>query len=235
MNDYAHMEKLGMAMEPDDLIARLRKLDCCAVSDALDSCGLPPAITGINRLSTDRRIAGRAITVELAEGPSREGPVRHLCTAAVEAGGPDTVLVISQRSGIDAAGWGGVLSHAAQTAGIEGVIVEGPARDIDEAIELEFPVYARCATARTARGRIHERGYNTDIMVGDLVVRPGDLVLADSSGVVVIAIGQAKEVLEAAERIVSKEAKMSAAVRSGEPVSKVMGAAYEHMLEKGDD
>ena len=132
-------------------------------------------------------------------------------------------------------GWGGVLSHAAQTAGIEGVIVEGPARDIEEAIELDFPIYARCATARTARGRIHEKGYNTEIMVGELVVRPDDLVLADSSGVVVIALEHANMVLETAERIVSKEAKMTAAVRRGEPVSRVMGAAYEHMLEKGDD
>ena len=216
-------------------IRRLAALDVCAVSDALDSLGLPCAVTGIAAQSTARRIAGRAVTVKLTARKPANAPVRHLCSGAVDSAGPGCVLVIEQRTGIDAAGWGGVLSNAAQTSGIEGVIVDGPARDIDEAEELGFPVYARGATARTARGRIHEEGFNIDIAVGDLTVRPGDLVIADRSGVAAIPAGRAAEVLEKAESIVARERAMTEAVRRGEPVSEVMGASYERMLQGGDD
>ena len=222
-------------MTDDPLIRRLAALDVCAVSDALDALGLPCAVTGIQALTTDRRIAGRAVTVKLTDRKPQDAPVRHLCSGAVDSAGPGQVLVIEQRTGIDAAGWGGVLSHAAQTAGIEGVIVDGPARDIDEATGLGFPVYARGATARTARGRIHEEGFNIDIAVGELTVRPGDPVIADRSGVAAIPAERAAEVLEKAESIVARERAMTEAVGRGEPVSRVMGASYERMLQAGDD
>ena len=218
-----------------DLAARLGRLDSCAVSDALDSLGLPAAVTGIRRLSTARPIAGPVRTVRLGTAkPGHGAPRRHLCTAAVEAARDGDILVIEQHSGIDAAGWGGVLSAAAKANGIAGVVVDGPARDVEEAIERDFPVYAREATARTARGRIHEVEDNGEITVGGVTVNPGDLVIADASAVVFVPAARAEEVVAAAERITAKERLMTAAVLSGEPVSRVMGADYESMLERGD-
>ncbi len=217
---------------PSRLVARLRALDSCAVSDALS---LPAAVSGIAALSAGVRIAGRAVTVKLGDRRPEGAPVRHLCTAAVEAARPGEVLVIEQRTGIDAAGWGGVLSNAARAAGIAGVIVDGPARDIDEAAALGFPVYARSATARTARGRIHEQGTNLAVALGETIVRPGDLVMADRSAVVVVPQARAGEVLAAAEAITAREKRMTDAVRRGERVSHVMGASYERMLEQGGE
>lgn len=217
------------------LVERLRALDSCAVSDALDSLGLPGGVSGIAALSVGKRIAGRAVTVALGARRREGAEARHLCTAAVEAAAPGDVLVVEQRTGIDAAGWGGVLSHAAQAAGIQGVVVDGPARDIDEAAALGFPVYARCATARTARGRVYEQGYNVEIALGECRVRPGDLVMADRSAVVVVPAGRAGEALAAAEAIAAREAAMTEAVRRGEKVSRVMGASYETMLETRGD
>ena len=217
-----------------NLISRLRKLDSCALSDALDSLGLPPAVSGINAQSVSRRIAGRAVTVKLVDKKEKQegGPVRHLCTAAIEESNADNIVVIEQRTGLDAAAWGGVLSNAAKVKGISGVIVEGPARDIDEAAELDFPVYARYSTARTARGRIYELDFNIEVKVGEILVKPGTLVLADMSGVVFIHEDRAEEVLIIAERIVSKEKLMTEAVLRGKPVSRVMGADYEKMLDQ---
>lgn len=219
-------------MAADDVVARLRKLDTPAVSDALDRLGLPGRVTGIPRLTTERRIAGRAITVRLGTGEALEGPTRHLCTAAVEAGGPDDVLVIEQRSGVEAAGWGGILSNGARVRGIEGVVCDGPVRDVDESRELGFPVFARRAIPTTARGRIVEEAFNEAVTVGDVSVSPGDYVLADGSGICFVAKDRADEVLETAEAIAAREALMTEAVRAGEPISKVMGADYEHMLRK---
>lgn len=217
---------------PDSITARLLKLDTPAVSDALDRLELPGRVTGIPRLTTGKRIAGRTMTVKLGTGKAMGGPVRHLCTSAVEAGGPGDVLVIEQRSGIDAAGWGGILSNGAKVKGIEGVICDGPVRDIDESRDLEFPVFGRYAIPTTARGRIVEEAFNEPVTVGDVTVTPGDYVLADGSGICFLAAKDAEKILEVAEMVAKREALMTKAVLAGEPISKVMGADYEDMLKK---
>jgi 4-hydroxy-4-methyl-2-oxoglutarate aldolase len=218
------------------VIRRLSKLDACAVSDALDSLQLPGTVTGIQRLATQQRICGKVLTVTLERAAAATGvpgasSPRHLCTGAIEAAQPGDVIVVQQRTGLDAAGWGGVLSIAAQAKQIAGVIVEGPARDIDESQQAGFPVFARNATARTARGRVREVAFNEPITVGDVQVEPGDLVIADGSGVVFIAHEHVETVLAAAERIAAKEALMIQSARANRPASEVMGADYESMLE----
>jgi 4-hydroxy-4-methyl-2-oxoglutarate aldolase len=218
---------------PKDLVARLLKLDSCAVSDAMDSLSLPPAITGIRRLATDKKIAGPVLTVKLGAARPEGAPVRHLCTAAIEAAEPGSIIVVEQRTGLDAGGWGGVLSNAAKFRGVAGAIVDGPSRDIDEAQGLGFPVFARGTTARTARGRVYEVGFNQPVDIGDAHVAPGDLVIADGTAVVFIPQARAEEVVAAAERIAKKEQLMVEAVQRGEPASQVMGANYETMLGKG--
>src|SRR5215475_551212 len=165
-----------MQMPNDPFLKRLRVLDICDLSDALDALGMTPSVTGLVATSGVRPIAGRAITVRIGAGPSPPGVTRHLSTAAVEAGGPDNVIVVEQRTGIDAAGWGGILSRAAKHRGIVGSIVDGLTRDVEEANKVAYPVYARGCTARTARGRIHEAGFDVSIRLGEAVVMPGDYV-----------------------------------------------------------
>jgi regulator of RNase E activity RraA len=219
-------------MNGEPLVARLRALDICDLSDALDALGLPPAVTGLVPVSGAKPIAGRAVTVKLSAGSPPAGAGRHLCTAAVGIAGPDDVIVVEQRTGIDAAGWGGILSCAAATRGIAGTIVEGPARDIEESVRLGYPVYARSATARTARGRIHESDFQASVRIGDTTVQPGDYVAADRSGCVVIPADMTATVLVRAEAIRAKSEAMAAAVTAGRPVAEVMSADYETMLDR---
>lgn len=214
-----------------DVCARLSRLDACAVSDALDKLGLAGAVTGIQRLSSSRRISGRVITVKMVADDGRP-PSRHLGTTAIEAANPGDVIVMEQRSGVDAACWGGNLSFGAKQRQVSGVIVDGPARDIDEARDYDFPVFARSATSRTARGRIVEAGTNIPIAVGDVTVSPGDFVVADGSAVVFIPAADVDRVLDAAEAIAERERAMVAALREGTPISQVMGRNYETMLKK---
>lgn len=215
----------------DELISRLSRLDSCAVSDALDKLGLKGAVTGIRRWSSERRIAGRVLTVTLGRAEGRSN-TRHLCTAAIEAASPGDIIVVEQHTGLDAASWGGNLSIGAQMRGVAGVIVDGPVRDIDESRKLDFPVFARDHTARTARGRIVEVATNEPIQVGDVTVSPGDFAVADGSAAVFIARADIERVLEAAEAIVAREEAIAQALREGKPISQVMGAGYEHMLKK---
>lgn len=218
----------------EDPVVRLRRLDCCAVSDALDRLGLPGVVSGLPPLSSNRRIAGRVQTVKLVAAelaPPPQGPPRHLGTTAVETSQPGDIIVVEQRSGREAGSWGGILSLGAKLKGIAGVIADGPVRDVDEARELDFPIFARACTARTARGRVVETATNLPVTIGDVEVSAGDFVIADGSAVIFLRPDQAAAVLDAAEAIAAREAAMAKALLAGEPLHAVMGATYENMLK----
>jgi 4-hydroxy-4-methyl-2-oxoglutarate aldolase len=213
-------------------VTRLRGLDTCAVSDSLDRLGLRGVALGLAALSVPHRIAGTAVTVQL--GPDEGRPSkRHLCTAAVDASGPGNVIVIAHGGRTDVAGWGGILSRGARRNAVEGVVIDGACRDLDESRELGLAVYAKAAVPLTARGRILELDWNIPIHIAGVAVAPGDLVLADSSGVVFVAAARAEEVLALAEQVVAKERLMAAEIDRGLPLAQVMGQSYESMLARG--
>jgi regulator of RNase E activity RraA len=214
----------------DTLAARLARLDTCGVSDAMDRLGLTGAVQGLRPMWPCPRIAGQVITVRLRRAEPGDHSPRHLGTAAIEAGGPGQVIVIEHHDREDAAGWGGILSLAARLKGIEGVIVDGTCRDVDDSREAEFPVYARAATPMTARGRVVEASMGEPIRVGDLHVAHGDWVIADWSGAVFLLADRAEEIVTTAEGLQAREAAMADAVRAGKSVVEVMGANYESML-----
>ena len=223
------MDKNSESSEGNDVVRRMRRLDTCAVSDALDRLKLQGVIVGIPRQSGEGRIAGRVITVKLGVGQAPSG-ARHLGATAVELAGPADIIVIEQHANPEAGSWGGLLSLGASVRGVAGVISEGPVRDIDEARALHFPIFARTLTAKTARGRIVELGTNVPVTFEGHPVKPGDYALADSSAVIFIAAADVDRVLDAAEAIAAKEEAMANALRAGEPIGAVMGANYEHML-----
>lgn len=215
-----------------DVIERLAMLDSCAVSDAMDKLGLSGVATGVARMATDRRIWGRVVTAKMEPDDGRPAASRHLGTTAIETAQPGDVIVMEQRTGIDAAAWGGNLSLAAQLRGLAGTIVEGPARDIDEAHVYGYAVFARSRTPHTARGRIVETGTNVEVIVGDVRVSPGDYVVADGTGVVFVRAADIEAVLDAADAVAARERAMVEALRKGTPVSQVMGINYETMLKR---
>ncbi len=222
-------DESGLTVERD--VRRLRRLDCCAVSDALDQRGDAGVVSGLLHRSGPGRIAGRVVTVRLGFGDQPPRPKVHLGCTAIEQSGSNDVMVIEQRTGIDCGSWGGLLSLAAKRRGIAGVIADGPVRDVDEALAMEFPIFSRALTARTARGRIVELGTGLPVTIGDVAVRSGDFVIADRSGVAFIRLENLASVLETAERIAARESMLAQAILSGAPVSEVMGTPYEHMLE----
>ncbi len=217
------------------LVERLKQLDSCAVSDALDKLQINGVVSGLVPRTVTATVAGRVRTMRLGVGSPPPGKVQHLGTETIESAGEGTVIVIEQRSGREAGCWGGTLSLAAKLRGIAGVIADGPVRDVDEAQDLGFPIYSRSVTARTARGRIVQLGTDVQIAVGDIAVNPGDFAIADQSAAAFIPAERAEEVIATAELIARKERLMAEALKNGRPVSEVMGANYEHMLNQGDD
>jgi len=219
-----------MTREP--IIERLAKLDTCAVSDALDTLGLKGATWGVRPLWQCSRIVGRAVTMKIKPA-GLQRPTQHLGTAPIEAAKPGDIIVIDNGGKLEFSCWGGLLALSAKLKGLSGVVIDGASRDIDEARDLEFPVYARGAVPMTARGRIIQDSYNQEIQFAGVQCHPGDLVIADGSGVVIIAKEKEQEVVAAAEAIYQKEQEMADGIRKGySGLEMLEKLGYEQMLKK---
>lgn len=229
-----------MANTQDDtdhaLTARLRELDSCVVSDACDVHGLSPVLTRLKPMWEGARVAGRVVTVQLAEvSPDRRPPPVHLGVRAIQSCGPGDVIVIANDGRTGMGGWGGLLSLAATSAGVGGVVLDGACRDVDEARDLKFPVFALSGVVRTARGRVHEIATGDPVAIGEVTVSTGDFVIADGSGVVVLPHDRAAEIVATAEGLKDREDALAAQLRNGAPPAEVLGGGYEKMLVRGTD
>ena len=219
-------------MAREEIIERLSKLDTCAVSDALDSLNLKGATWGVRPMWQCPRIAGRAVTMKIKPA-GLEQPKQHLGTAPIEAAKPGDIIVVDNGGKLELSCWGGLLALSAKLKGLSGVVIDGASRDIDEARDLEFPVYARGAVPMTARGRVVQESYNQEIQFAGVQCRPGDLVLADGSGVIIIPKEIESEVVAAAEGIYAKEQEMAAGIRKGySGLEMLEKLGYEQMLNK---
>ncbi|HEU4341602.1 MAG TPA: RraA family protein [Candidatus Binatia bacterium] len=219
-----------MAREP--IIERLAKLDTCAVSDGMDRLGLKGATFGVRPMWPCPKIAGRAVTMKI-KPVGLERPKQHLGTAAIVAANPGDIIVIDNGGRPDTSCWGGLLALAAKAKGVSGVVIDGACRDIDESRNVEFPIYARGVVPMTARGRVMQESFNQEIEFAGVQVHPGDLLLADGSGVVVIPRAKEEEVVKEAETIAATEARMADGIRRGMSVLDVLEQlGYESMLDK---
>jgi regulator of RNase E activity RraA len=205
-----------------DLVDRLGALDACAVSDALDTLGLPGAVTGIRPLwPVDRVVAGRARTIQAAPRLP-DAPGQHIASALIAVAEPGDVAVIANGGREDVSCFGGILAVAALERGLAGVVIDGACRDIAESDELGLPVFGRAVVPVSARGRIVQTSMDEPVEFAGVTVQTGDYVIADRSGVVFVPASEAERALELAERITAREQAMVAAVRAGESVLEVM-------------
>lgn len=219
-------------MSREALIERLARLDTCAVSDALDSLNLRGATWGVAPMWQCPRIVGRAVTMKIKPA-GQEQPRQHLGTAPIEAAQPGDIIVVDNGGKLEFSCWGGLLALGAKLKGLSGVVIDGACRDVDEARELGFAVFARGAVPMTARGRVVQDSFNQEIQFAGVQCHPGDLVIADSSGVVIIPQDRGAEVIAAAEGIHLKEQEMAAGMRKGySGLEMLEKLGYERMLDK---
>ena len=216
----------------DQYRSRFLKLSTTNLSDAMDKIGIRCAVIGIRPMYDCPRIVGRAVTIKITAAGMMKSK-HHLGVQAIDSSLPGDIIVIDNRGDLNNNCWGEVLSMGAKMKGVSGVVVDGAARDIDMCKEFEFPVYARGTIPITARGRIMQESFNEVIRIGDVQVRPGDIVMADINGVVVIPMEKIDTVLGAAEDIFKKEAAMVEDLKNGVPILEVdQKYSYENMLKK---
>ena len=213
--------------------ARLLALSTTNIADALDALNLKGATYGIRPLWEQAgKITGRAVTLKLTAAGLTKSQA-HLGVTAIDSAAKGDIIVIDNGGRLDTSCWGGILANGAKMKGVSGIVVDGAVRDLDDIIEADFPAYARGTVVSTARGRIMEESTNSMVQFGGVQVRPGDVALADRSGVVIIPQEKLDEVLTKAEEFFKKEADMVAEILAGKSMVEVdTKYSYEKMLQK---
>jgi 4-hydroxy-4-methyl-2-oxoglutarate aldolase len=217
---------------PKHLVEAFKEMSTCNVSDAMDKLGLGPGTFGIRPLYNCSKIVGTAITMRVVpDGPNH--PAGHMGADPLDASQPGDVIVIDNMGRVDQNCWGEIMTFAAIQKGVVGVIIDGASRDVDVIQEINFPVYARGIVPHTARGRNVQGDYNCLIQVGGLQVSPGDIIMADMNGVVVIPTARAEEILKVSKELFEREADIVRKLKEGVPFSEVdRTSGYDKMLQK---
>lgn len=211
---------------------KLEKLSTTNLSDALDKVGIRGAVIGVRPMFGRPKVVGLAVTIKITAA-GMEKSKHHLGIEAIAVARKGDLIVIDNHGDVYNNCWGEILSCAAKMKGVSGVIIDGAARDVDACEDFEFPVFARGVVPITARGRIMQEDFNCLIRLGDVQVRPGDVLVGDINGVVVIPPEKIDEVLDEAEIIMEKEENMKKDILSGLDILEVdKKYNYERMLEK---
>jgi regulator of RNase E activity RraA len=204
-----------------ELLDGFAALDSCAVSDALDALGLPAGLGGLRPVWGMPAVTGFAVTVQVE--PEESGPAGpHLGAAAVAGADRHDVMVVANNARTDVSCWGGLLSLGAQVRGVRAAVVDGACRDVAQAQELGFPVYARASVPATARGRLRQHSTGASVVIAGVTVEPDDVVVADATGVVFVPRSQAAEVLKLATAVQERERAIASDLRAGVSLPKAM-------------
>ncbi|WP_428268193.1 RraA family protein [Haliangium sp.] len=160
----------------------------------------------------DKKIVGPAVTI--LEGPTRDKlPPQHALDA-IDDSPKGSVLVIGIADGADVAVWGGLMTAGAVANELGGAVLDGGVRDVTEIRrDYDFPVYARSVSPGTTVGRYKTLDANVPVQCGGVMVHPGDLIVADLDGVVVVPEQHIEAVLERATEIERKEAEQARFIR----------------------
>ncbi|KAK9315491.1 ribonuclease E inhibitor RraA/Dimethylmenaquinone methyltransferase [Lipomyces starkeyi] len=183
-------------------IKALKSFATCDIGDALIRLKYPYGgfLDGITMFSPERqagstKIFGEAITVKMVDASDKASPSlsKHFCDYN-EAG---KIMFISQPPGMYSACWGGLMTTRARFLGAQGVIVDGRFRDLLEQREMGFPVFARNISILGSVGFTRSSEVNVPVQFkDDLWIHPGDYLMGDADGVVVIPAAQVQSVVE---------------------------------------
>jgi regulator of RNase E activity RraA len=166
------------------------------------------------------KAVGQAITVQLSKGDLVD-PLK-----ALEMGRHGDIIVVDAGGDTETSVCGGLMGGLAKNRGIRGMIVDGAGRDTDELEDISWPIWTRAVTARGTHtmfsGRKEELSINVPISCGGVTVSPGDFVVADTIGVVVVPLAMAEEIVELAREQAEREQKTREWVARGKTVEDLL-------------
>lgn len=203
-------------LELSELCDRFSMVPTAAINDVLRTEGLlsqvlPPTLRG---LDPSMRLAGAAFTIKGSKSLKLDNEMTERA-AMLEAIPADSICVWDTSGDDESAQWGEVMTLAAQRAGCRGTVVDGGVRDTDKVLGLNFPVFCRYRTSNGMLGRFRMSDWQVPVRIGGVTIRPGDLVVGDADGVIVVPRPLAAQTLLAAEKIAATEIEIKNMIDTG--------------------
>lgn len=205
-----------------ELLARYEKLYTGLVSDVMrEFVLLDQALPGsIIPLRTERTVAGIAFTVKSSPNTRISGEM-EVRTKMLTEMPSDAFVMWDTTKDEKATCWGGVMTATAVSMGVRAACIDGGLRDTHQVLEKDFPVFYRYRGPAGSLGRCQIISYQQPIIIGDVLIRPGDVVLGDIDGVVVVPRALAMDVLVRAESLRSSEQEIFSWVENGDTVEQI--------------
>ena len=200
-----------------EVIRAFRSITTASVADALWALGVSGHMSHEIKPFMKVKIVGPAVTVR--EEPTTEKVPPSHALELIDNSAPGSVIVIAIDGFRDVAVWGGLMTAGAVANGLEGAVLDGGVRDVEE-IERDFgfPVFSRSICPSTTVGRFKTVAANVPVSVGGVTVNPGDLIVGDRDGVIVVPSGMAEAVLKGAQEIEDREREQTRLIRESKSI-----------------
>jgi regulator of RNase E activity RraA len=198
-----------------DLVALLEQCEVATIGHVLHSGFIDREIRAV---LPSKRVAGTAVTVRI---PHADSTALHYLTSLVR---PGDIVVIDRCGDTKHACWGGVITHAMKNAGVKAGVIDGPATDFSEIVKVDMPMWCRGPSPITTKILGTEGAINVPVSVGGQTILPGDAVLCDESGIVVLAPSTAEAYARRAIQMQENELVLLERLRKGEKLPDISGA-----------
>jgi regulator of RNase E activity RraA len=207
----------------EDLTARYAKVYSGAVADVLDKRGYRNQVVSgtIQGLTLETRVAGPAYTCKGAPATELEPDDWDMRKQFLDSVRPGTVVVVDTSGDTASAHWGELMSTAARGRGATGVVIDGATRDVAQMLAMGFPAFVRYRSPASSIRRWRISGFDHPVTIGGVLVRPGDYVVGDADGVVIVPAELAIDVLEEVESLAVAETNMRQELLEGGTFSEV--------------
>ena len=194
---------------PQQMLDAYRHVEAASVSDAMEQL-LHEKRYMSHRMQAifPTKFAGTAITVLLKPEENHDPNSLTGMLQAIDSGGTGSVYVMTVEGGADIAGMGGLMGTAMSARGYAGAVIDGGVRDIPQLKRVQFPVYALGPVPSTSVGHYRFAGANIPIVCDGVHVAPGDIIVADQDGVVVVPKEHAADILIKAQALDNSEHSM---------------------------
>ncbi len=208
---------------PESLTDRAGRIATSTLANALDDFALGGNILpSIKAVAPGFRFAGPALTVKEVVGEVGSYTSADFRVGAIIDAAAAGDIVVIDAGGACASTWGGMASYAAKLKGVAGLLVDGAVRDLEEMVAFQFPVFSRHMTPLTGRTRLKVEAIGVPVTIDGVAVAPGDLIVADGTGVVVLPQDQAAEIIASAEAFAADDASAMKDLEAGLTFSQAM-------------
>ncbi len=213
---------------PDpEIVKKFESLSTPTISDALDKSGIAGGCNDIMPIVSGVKMTGTAYTVRYVPTGAVKGTVGDYIDDVL----PGDVVVLDNRGRRDCTVWGDILTVTAKMKGIAGTVIDGVCRDIPTILEEKYPIFSSGRFMMTGKDRVMVEATQVIVSIGRVQVKPGDILIGDDSGVVVVPQEMAHQILEAAEKIEQAENGIVEAVKGGLSIKEARKKYGYHKLQ----